>query len=129
VISFYHENIHFNLLVKVLSDRFGIQVRGGCVCAGTYGHFLLEVSHEKSKEITDRINHGDLSRKPGWVRWSLHPTTTGEEVHFFIRSLEEVIANISEWKQDYVYLKNINEFIHQNHQKNPSEGFKEWFAF
>jgi selenocysteine lyase/cysteine desulfurase len=128
VISFYHEDIHFNLVVKILSDRFGIQVRGGCVCAGTYGHFLLEVSYEKSKEITDKINHGDLSQKPGWVRWSLHPTSTNEEIHFFIRSLEAVIANISEWKQDYVYLKHINEFIHKDQQENPSEGFMEWFA-
>ena len=128
VISFYHGDIHFNLLVKILSDRFGIQVRGGCVCAGTYGHFLLEVSYEKSKEITDKINHGDLSQKPGWVRWSLHPTTTDEEIHYFISSLEAVLANISEWKQDYVYLKHINEFIHKDQQDNPSEGYKEWFA-
>lgn len=128
VISFYHENIHFNLLVKILSDRFGIQVRGGCVCAGTYGHFLLEVSYERSKEITDKINHGDLSQKPGWVRWSLHPTTSNEEIHYFIQSLEAVIVNISEWKQDYVYLKHINEFIHKDQQDNPSESFKEWFA-
>ena len=128
VISFYHEDIHFNLLVKILSDRFGIQVRGGCVCAGTYGHFLLEVTYEKSKEITDKINHGDLSEKPGWVRWSLHPTTTDKEIHFFIRSLKEVIANISEWGQDYVYLKHINEFIHKDQQDHPSENFKEWFA-
>ncbi|KPL10231.1 MAG: selenocysteine lyase [Bacteroides sp. SM23_62] len=128
VISFYHEKIHFNLMVKILSDRFGIQVRGGCVCAGTYGHFLLEVSFEKSKEITDKINHGDLSEKPGWVRWSLHPTTTDEEIHFFIRSVEAIIANISEWEQDYVYLKHINEFIHKDQQKNPSEGIREWFA-
>jgi selenocysteine lyase/cysteine desulfurase len=128
VISFYHEDIHFNLLVKILSDRFGIQVRGGCVCAGTYGHFLLEVSYEKSKEITDKINHGDLSQKPGWVRWSLHPTTTDEEIHYFIHSLEAVLANISEWKQDYVYLKHINEFIHKDQQDNPSEGYKEWFV-
>jgi selenocysteine lyase/cysteine desulfurase len=128
VISFYHDKIHFNLLVKILSDRFGIQVRGGCVCAGTYGHFLLEVSFEKSKEITDKINHGDLSEKPGWVRWSLHPTTTDEEIHYFSRSVEAIIANISEWEQDYVYLKHINEFIHKDQQKNPSEGIREWFA-
>jgi selenocysteine lyase/cysteine desulfurase len=127
VISFYHENIHFNLLVKILSDRFGIQVRGGCVCAGTYGHYLLEVSYERSREITDKINHGDLSEKPGWVRWSLHPTSTDEEVRYFIRSLETIIANISEWKEDYVYLKRTNEFMHKNQVRSPSERHIEWF--
>ncbi len=128
IISFYHEKIHFNLLVKIFSDRFGIQVRGGCVCAGTYGHYLLEVSYEKSKEITDKINHGDLSEKPGWVRWSLHPTTTDEEIRYFIRSLEAIIANISEWKQEYVYLKHVNEFMHKQHHNHPSESIREWFS-
>lgn len=103
IISFYHESIHFNLIVKLLSDRFGIQVRGGCVCAGTYGHFLLEVSYERSREITEKINHGDLSEKPGWIRWSLHPTTTDEEIHFFIGALKAIIKNIFVWKEDYVY--------------------------
>ncbi|TFH20393.1 MAG: aminotransferase class V-fold PLP-dependent enzyme, partial [Bacteroidia bacterium] len=70
VISFYHPDIHFNLFVKLLNDRFGVQTRGGCACAGTYGHFLLEVSYDQSEEITEKISHGDLSEKPGWVRWS-----------------------------------------------------------
>jgi selenocysteine lyase/cysteine desulfurase len=82
VISFYHNDIHFNLMVKLLNDHYGIQVRGGCACAGTYGHYLLQVSHEKSQYITDLINHGDLSQKPGWVRWSLRPPMTDEEVFF-----------------------------------------------
>jgi len=127
VISFYHEAIHFNLLVRLLSDRFGIQVRGGCVCAGTYGHYLLEVSYERSREITDKINHGDLSEKPGWVRWSLHPTSLNEEVNYFIQSLESIIANIPDWKQDYVYLKQTNEYMHKDQISNPSDRHIEWF--
>ena len=80
IVSFYLEDVHFNLVVKLLNDRFGIQLRGGCACAGTYGHFLLHVSHDQSKQITERINFGDLSQKPGWIRLSLHPTMTNEEL-------------------------------------------------
>ena len=127
VISFYHEAIHFNLIVKLLSDRFGIQVRGGCVCAGTYGHYLLEVSYERSRQITEKINHGDLSEKPGWVRWSLHPTSTDEEVRYFHDSLERIISNISEWEQDYVYLKRTNEYMHKDQLSNPSDRHVDWF--
>jgi selenocysteine lyase/cysteine desulfurase len=130
VISFYHEKIHFNLLVKLLNDQYGIQVRGGCACAGTYGHFLLEVSYERSLEITDKINHGDLSEKPGWVRWSLHPTTTDEEVHFFLRALEDTCKYHDDWSKNYVYLKNKNEFLHTselNHQSD-EQLIKEWFS-
>jgi selenocysteine lyase/cysteine desulfurase len=129
IISFYHSSIHFNLIVRLLSDHFGIQVRGGCVCAGTYGHYLLEVSYEKSKAITDKINHGDLSEKPGWVRWSLHPTTLDNEIHYFIESLKSIISNISNWKKDYVYLIHSNEFIHESYVDNPPELYKEWFSF
>jgi selenocysteine lyase/cysteine desulfurase len=64
---------------SLLNDRYGIQVRGGCSCAGTYGHYLLAVSRERSRSITEAINRGCLADKPGWVRLSLHPTMTDAE--------------------------------------------------
>jgi selenocysteine lyase/cysteine desulfurase len=111
ILSFYHPGIHYNLFVKLLSDRFGIQTRGGCACAGTYGHYLLQVSHEKSMEITEKITHGDLSDKPGWVRLSLHPTMTDDELLFIIQAIGEIAAHYSEWMGDYTYCKKTNEFI------------------
>jgi selenocysteine lyase/cysteine desulfurase len=126
VISFYVVKIHYNLLVKLLNDLYGIQVRGGCACAGTYGHILLEVSHELSDEITSRINQGDLSLKPGWVRWSLHPTTTNEEVELFIDALRDIVDNYEEYASDYTYFPKENIFRHRN--ENQYENLvKEWF--
>ena len=110
VISFYLEAVHYNLVVSLLSDRFGIQVRGGCACAGTYGHFLLDVSYEKSRKITEKINHGDLSEKPGWVRLSLHPTMTDDEITFITEAINQVAKNHKEWGKDYAYNRNTNEF-------------------
>lgn len=110
-ISFYIENVHYNLIVRLLSDRFGIQVRGGCVCAGTYGHFLLNVTKEQSHAITDKINHGDLSQKPGWVRWSIHPTTTNTELDYIAAAIADVAKNAAEWAKDYRYCKRSNEFF------------------
>ena len=63
VFSFYIAGIHHNLIVKLLNDRFGIQVRGGCSCAGTYGHFLLKVDFDTSHRITEKINQGRSLRK------------------------------------------------------------------
>lgn len=111
-ISFYVDNIHYNLIVKLLNDRFGIQVRGGCSCAGTYGHYLLHVDPILSKRITDKIDMGDLSEKPGWVRMSLHPTMTNEEVYLIIDAIREIVKNINEWKNDYRYDAAKNEFYH-----------------
>jgi len=128
VISFYIEGIHYNLAVQILNDKFGIQTRGGCACAGTYGHFLLEVTYEQSQEITDKINHGDLSEKPGWVRWSLHPTMTDAEVDLMITALKDIVENIQEYQKDYIYDNRKNIFWHKN-DTNRSELIKTWFDF
>lgn len=58
-------------VARLLSDRFGIQTRGGCACAGPYGHHLLSISDETSEHIRARILRGDLSEKPGFVRFNL----------------------------------------------------------
>ncbi|MDO8929351.1 MAG: aminotransferase class V-fold PLP-dependent enzyme, partial [Bacteroidota bacterium] len=126
IISFFVAKIHYNLLVKLLNDLYGIQVRGGCACAGTYGHILLEVSHELSDEITSRINQGDLSLKPGWVRWSLHPTTTKHEVELFIEALRNIVANYEKYAADYTYYPKENIFRHMN-ENNYETIVKSWF--
>ncbi|HRY34247.1 MAG TPA: aminotransferase class V-fold PLP-dependent enzyme [Bacteroidales bacterium] len=127
VISFYIEPIHYNLLVRLLNDRFGIQARGGCACAGTYGHYLLDVSYERSKEITDRINTGDLSSKPGWVRLSLHPTMTNEEVQLIVRALTETVKHYESWGADYIYLPRANEYRHQSRLQEDFNQVRPWF--
>lgn len=127
VISFYHPDIHYNLFVKLLNDRFGIQMRGGCACAGTYGHYLLEVSYEQSKEITDLINSGDLSMKPGWVRWSLHPTMTSEEVNYILDAIGRIVNNIENWKDDYTYDPRKNEFSHKSYREKAKDEVENWF--
>ena len=127
VISFYIEQIHFNLIVCLLNDKYGIQTRGGCACAGTYGHYLLEVSYEQSEEITDKINHGDLSEKPGWVRWSLHPTMTNDDVDIMIIALNDIIENIGEYEKDYVYNSHTNEYQHKT-ETNTDILIDEWFS-
>jgi selenocysteine lyase/cysteine desulfurase len=128
VISFYMVGIHYNLVVKILNDRFGIQVRGGCACAGTYGHYLLDVSYEHSKEITEKINSGDLSEKPGWVRLSLHPTMTNEELYSFIEALKQIEKNIESWSKEYIYNKHTNEFRHVVEPADKTEVVMDWFS-
>jgi selenocysteine lyase/cysteine desulfurase len=127
VISLYFSDIHYNLVVKLLNDRFGIQARGGCACAGTYGHFLLDVDYEHSHSITQRINSGDLSQKPGWIRLSFHPTNTDSEVLYVIDALKQIQANHSKWAEDYIYYPRQNEFRHKKAPKNYSDIVNDWF--
>ncbi|WP_100658300.1 aminotransferase class V-fold PLP-dependent enzyme [Alteromonas flava] len=111
VVSFYSTRCHYNLMVRLLNDKFGIQARGGCSCAGTYGHILLNVDKAHSESITGKIDQGDLSDKPGWVRVSLHPTNTDEEAQFIVRAVEAVMRNLDHWQQQYVFNRATGEFI------------------
>jgi selenocysteine lyase/cysteine desulfurase len=128
-VSFYMEGLHYNLVVKLLSDRYGIQVRGGCACAGTYGHYLLDVTYDHSHRITEMINRGDLSEKPGWVRLSIHPTMTDEELETVIRALGEIRDHAPEWSAEYTYNRRTNEFTHMNDTGEGRERVLSWFSF
>jgi selenocysteine lyase/cysteine desulfurase len=128
IFSFYVENYHFNLVVKLLNDRFGIQTRGGCSCAGTYGHFLLNVNQETSNRIKDEILSGCSTAKPGWVRLSIHPTITSKELNFVCESLHTLSENIEEWSRDYDYCSIKNDFIHKTVEPIEKQLVKTWFS-
>jgi selenocysteine lyase/cysteine desulfurase len=127
VFSFYIDDLHFNLAVKILNDRFGIQTRGGCSCAGTYGHYLLHVDIEKSHELIDKINEGCLIEKPGWIRMSIHPTMTNKEIHFVCDSIVSLSENFNEWQKDYKYNEHTNEFVHHSNPKTEDAIIRDWF--
>ncbi|MFO7586861.1 MAG: aminotransferase class V-fold PLP-dependent enzyme [Gemmatimonadota bacterium] len=60
--------LHHNYVVALLNDLFGIQSRGGCSCAGPYGHRLLGIDLDRSHEFEREIGRGCEGIKPGWVR-------------------------------------------------------------
>ncbi len=128
VISFYIEDLHYNLGVKLLNDRFGIQVRGGCSCAGTYGHYLLEVSEEYSNAITSQINSGDLTNKPGWIRLSIHPVMTDEEIDYILDAIEALSKDFAKWQEDYEYYPKKNEFTCVLGSCQEPETVARWFS-
>jgi selenocysteine lyase/cysteine desulfurase len=127
VISFYIDGLHYNLGVKLLNDRFGIQTRGGCSCAGTYGHYLLHVDEETSNDLVCQITSGDLTKKPGWIRMSIHPTTTSEEIKMVCESIKQLAVNHTFWASDYLYDSKSNSFRHKNDLVLEKEMVKDWF--
>ena len=127
IFSFYVEGVHFNLVVKLLNDRYGIQTRGGCSCAGTYGHFLLNVDQQTSYAIKNQILEGCSTEKPGWVRLSLHPTTTNKELDFICNALKELCHHIDEWSKDYTYDISKNDYVHKTITPVEKELVADWF--
>ncbi len=129
VISFYIDKLHYNLGVRLLNDRFGIQMRGGCSCAGTYGHYLLHVDQATSDAITSAVTHGDMTNKPGWIRMSIHPTMSNDELEYIVDAIKQLATNFEAWGNDYEYNLHTNEFNYRGGDFDSEQKTKveEWF--
>ena len=109
-VSFNIRGMHYNLVVRLLNDRFGIQVRGGWSCASSYAHYLFKIDSVQSESLMKNIKNLDLSDKPGWVRISLHPIMTNSEIQSIIEALGQIINYRKVWALDYKYNSQTNEF-------------------
>ncbi len=123
VISILIGNLHHELAVKLLNDRFGIQSRGGCSCAGTYGHHLLKIDHQKSDEIIGKLEDGTCELKPGWVRFSIHPTTTNDEIKYVCDSIISLSKNYKDWVKEYSIVD--GNYVHNDETTSPLQ--ESWF--
>jgi selenocysteine lyase/cysteine desulfurase len=84
--------LHHNFVVAVLNDLFGIQSRGGCSCAGPYGHRLLGIDVETSHEFEREISRGCEGIKPGWVRVNFNYFISEVVFEFILAAIELVAA-------------------------------------
>ena len=84
--------LHHNFVVALLNDLFGIQSRGGCSCAGPYGHRLLGIDVETSHEFEREIERGCEGIKPGWIRVNFNYFIS-EAVFTFILAAVDLIAS------------------------------------
>ena len=79
--------LHYGFVVRLLNDLFGIQARGGCSCAGPYGHTLLDLTPEHSEALAAEVGREFGCLRPGWVRFNLHWLSTEEEVDYVLRAM------------------------------------------
>jgi selenocysteine lyase/cysteine desulfurase len=98
-----HRLLHHNFVVAVLSDLFGIQARGGCSCAGPYGHRLLRISPETSAGLHAECERGRLGVKPGWTRVSFPYVATDETVDYVLDAVDIVAAYGHRLLADYLF--------------------------
>ena len=84
--------LHHNLVVAILNDLFGIQSRGGCSCAGPYGHRLLGIDIETSHAFEREISRGCEGIKPGWIRVNFNYFISEAVFDFIVRAVALVAA-------------------------------------
>jgi selenocysteine lyase/cysteine desulfurase len=82
--------LHHNYVVALLNDLFGIQSRGGCSCAGPYGHRLLGIDLDRSHEFEREITGGCEGIKPGWVRVNFNYFVSDEVADYIVEAVRMV---------------------------------------
>jgi selenocysteine lyase/cysteine desulfurase len=95
--------LHHNYVVALLNDLFGIQSRGGCSCAGPYGHRLLGIDLERSHEFEREIAGGCEGIKPGWVRVNFNYFVSDAVADYIIEAVRLVARDGWRLLGDYVF--------------------------
>ncbi len=111
--------LHHNFVVALLNDLFGIQSRGGCSCAGPYGHRLLGIDPETSHEFEREITRGCEGIKPGWVRVNFNYFIS-EAVFRFILDAVDLVATEG-WRllPDYAFEPSTGLWRHRGGRPEP----------
>lgn len=78
IVSFNIKNRNPYMICDKLSTQYGLQTRAGCSCAGPYGHDLLGLTNV------------DMTRKPGWIRTSIHYSHLTSEIDYLLKALQDL---------------------------------------
>lgn len=111
--------LHHNFVVALLNDLFGIQSRGGCSCAGPYGHRLLGIDLEKSHEFESQIASGCEGIKPGWVRVNFNYFVSNAVVDHIIESVLFIAKHGYLFLTDYHFNPDSGLWRHKNGPVEP----------
>ncbi|KAK3136302.1 hypothetical protein QOZ80_5BG0431250 [Eleusine coracana subsp. coracana] len=84
--------LHGRFVTRLFNDLFGIQARGGCACAGPYGHTLLKIENDLSLRLRSAILEGYSGLKPGWTRLSFSYYLSKEEFKFILAAIEFIAS-------------------------------------
>ncbi len=93
VVKHHGRYLHHNFIVALLNDLFGIQSRGGCSCAGPYGHALLGIDAEHSNEISHEVHLGCEGIKPGWIRVNFNYFISDTVFAFIVEAIHLVATH------------------------------------
>lgn len=112
--------LHHNFVVAVLSDLFGIQARGGCSCAGPYGHRLLSIDAERSHAFEHEISLGCEGIKPGWTRINFNYFITDTVRDYLIDAVDLLARHGHRLLPHYRFDPATGLWHHRDHDPQPA---------
>lgn len=110
--------LHHNFVVALLNDLFGIQSRGGCSCAGPYGHRLLGIDLTRSREFAEEIAAGCEVIKPGWIRVNFNYFIDDAVFEFILSAVQFVARDGWRFLPDYDFVAQTGLWRHRNMPKH-----------
>ena len=105
--------LHHNFVVALLNDLFGIQARGGCSCAGPYGHRLLGIDLATSKEFEREIVRGCEGIKPGWVRVNFNYFLSETQFQYLLDAIHLIATDGWRLLPDYTFCPETGLWRHR----------------
>jgi len=113
IVSRGDQYLHHDFVVALLNDLFGIQARGGCSCAGPYGHRLLGIDLDTSHEFEREILRGCEGIKPGWVRVNFNYFIRDEVFEYILDAVEFIAERGWELLPDYAFEPDTGRWYHR----------------
>jgi hypothetical protein len=117
--------LHHNYVVALLNDVFGIQSRGGCSCAGPYGHRLLGIDLERSHEFQREINRGCEGIKPGWVRVNFNYFIDDATFDYIVDAVTMIASHGASLLGEYDFEPDSGLWHHRRATRGPSMSLDE----
>lgn len=114
-----HSYLHHNFVVALLNDLFGVQARGGCSCAGPYGHRLLGIDTSTSEAFERVVVQHCEGIKPGWVRVNFNYFISEAEFEFILRAVNFVATEGWKLLPHYLFEPRTGQWVHRKGRPSP----------
>ncbi|WP_299769308.1 aminotransferase class V-fold PLP-dependent enzyme [uncultured Pseudoteredinibacter sp.] len=118
------KHLHYSFVVALLNDLFGIQARGGCSCAGPYGHYLLDLGDEQSRRIEEQMYCGAMLLRPGWIRFNLNYFLDHQTVDYILSAIEMVANHGAKLLPFYQYQESPGVWCFQGQRHGDSASLR-----
>ncbi len=111
--KYQDKDLHYGFIVALLNDLFGIQARGGCSCAGPYGHELLGMNMARSRALEKQILQGHMVLRPGWVRLNFNYFIGDETFEYLLEAIDLVATHGWKYLPYYEFDKSSGTWRYQ----------------
>ena len=103
---------HYNFIVVLLSDLFGITTRGGINCSSVLAETLLQLNDQELDNIKQYIiDNKGIPNNYGWIRITLNNIHTNEQLLYIIDAIDFLCKYAYKYESDYKYYPEKNIFL------------------